>query len=87
MGYGERGSSGTDDISSSESKLEACCTSGWLATSKGRKELRITNEEPRQVTPITTRIDPRKKILGTIRRKSIEDIAPVKPNPRSSFFR
>lgn len=67
--------------------LSACWTSGWFATSTGRKELRMTNEEPRQVTPMITSNGPTRKILGTTRRNNMEEVAPVNPNPRSNFFR
>jgi hypothetical protein len=47
----------------------------------------MTKEDPRHVTPMITKMDPIRNILGTMRRKSIEEVAPVKPNPSSSFFR
>ncbi len=60
---------------------------GWFATNNGRKEFRITNEEPRQVTPITTNIGATKNICGTTKMKSMEEMAPIKPNERRSFLR
>lgn len=56
-------------------------------TSRGRKEFKRTNDDPRQVTPITTRIGANRYTLGKTRRKSMDDIAPVKPNPMSNLLR
>jgi hypothetical protein len=55
---GDRDSKGIDE----ESWLERppVTTKGWFATSSGRKALSRTKEDPRQVTPTTTRIAPRR---------------------------
>lgn len=58
-----------------------------FATSNGKNELRITKEEPRQVTPMMTKIDPTMNSLGITRRNSIEEVAPVKPKPSNNFLR
>ena len=50
-------------------------------------ELRITKEEPRHVTPIIVRSDPRTKIFGTMKINIIEEMAPVNPKATRSFFR
>jgi hypothetical protein len=50
-------------------------------------ELRITKDEPRHVTPMIVRSDPRTNICGTMKMNSMEDIAPVNPNATRSFFR
>jgi hypothetical protein len=50
-------------------------------------ELRITKDEPRHVTPMIVRRDPRTKIWGTMKRNSMDEMAPVNPNAIRSFFR
>ena len=49
---------------------------GWFATSNGMYEFRITNEEPRHVTPIIVRSDPRTNICGTMKINIVEEMAP-----------
>ncbi len=50
-------------------------------------EFRITNEEPRHVTPIIVRSDPRTNICGTMKINIVEEMAPVNPKATRSFFR
>jgi hypothetical protein len=50
-------------------------------------ELRMTKDDPRQVTPITQRRDPIINTFGTMAMNSMELIAPVYPNPTRNFFR
>jgi hypothetical protein len=58
-----------------------------LATNTGRKELSTTNEDPRQVTPMTTRTEPRMKIEGAMNTNSILVAEPMKPKVRSNVSR
>jgi hypothetical protein len=60
---------------------------GSLATNTGRKELSTTNEDPRQVTPITTRTEPRMKIEGAMKTNNMLVAEPMKPNVRSNVLR
>jgi hypothetical protein len=74
-------------VGDSNALCDDCWISGWFETRTGKNELIITNEDPRQVTPIITKKDARRKILGTTSINIIDEIAPVNPNPRSNFFR
>lgn len=61
--------------------------SEWLDTSSGRKELRRTLDDPRQVTPMITSSGATRYMLGKTRMNSIDVVAPVNPNPRRNFLR
>lgn len=74
-------------IGMDEPFIASFLASGWFNTSSGRKELRITLEDPRHVTPIITRRGATRYILGTTRRNSIDVVAPVNPKPRRNLLR
>ena len=58
-----------------------------MATKTGRNELRTTNEDPRQVTPITTKIEPMIYMDGAISTKSMLVAEPINPKDSSNVFR
>lgn len=62
-------------------------TSGWFAARSGKKEFKMTKEEPRHVTPTTARTEPTRKISGTTNIKRAEEIPPATPKPTRNFFR
>lgn len=58
-----------------------------MEASKGKKEFRRVKDDPRHVTPIISKIDPRRYTLGVTKRKSMLVVAPVNPKHRSNLLR
>ena len=75
------------EVDESKEVSDGCWMSGWFDTRTGRNELSITNEEPRHVTPMITKREPKRNNFGTTKMNIMDEIAPVKPNARSSFLR
>lgn len=58
-----------------------------FATRTGRNELRKTKDDPRQVIPMTTKIDPTTNNDGGTKMKSILVMDPMIPNEISNALR
>jgi hypothetical protein len=71
----------------SSEPLEAFSIDGSLVTRTGRNEFSTTKEEPKQVTPMITKIDPRINNGGAMKTNSILVTDPIKPNARRRDLR
>ena len=75
------------ELSTSSVRLAIDRTVGWLAVSRGRNELSITLEQPRQVIEMMASREPKGKVAGVTRTKHMAVAAPPKAKNRRSSLR
>ena len=87
MAAGDSSSLIVDGLSESSTRFKLEPIEGWLDVSRGKKELSMTKEQPRQVMEMIERSEPRGRREGVTRTKAMAVMAPVKAKNSRSRLR